>query len=276
VDSPFNNRHDAYEDAYDFKIISKLPVLINVSGRSFSRLTRRLDRPFCNKLINVFKNTLLQTICQLDGAVFGFQYSDQFVFVLRNDRTFDDKPWYQNKIQDINSIVSSLISVNFFKNLVLEDELNELDGDAIFKTKVFALPSLNEVVNHLILKQQFCYGDAIFRATQAEFTKIYGKLETDKLLYGKKLDEKIGLLQDSCQIDYETYYPKSYRLGVAVYKIPKIIKSSNGDFQKNKWTIDSNLPSFIEDRNFLSNIIYSGHDVFRGNRDLNIQEINNE
>ena len=268
MDSPFNNRHDTYEEAYDYKIIRRLPIIISVSGRNFSNLTKRLDRPFCPKLLNVFKNTLLQTIQSIEGAVFGFQYSDRFVFVLRNDRTFEEQPWYQNKIQDINGIVSSMISVNFFKNLVLEDELNELDGDAIFRTFVFSLPSLNEVVNNLILKQQLCYGDAIFRATQAEFTKIYGKNEANKLLYGKKLDEKIDLLASECDINYENHYPKAYRLGIAAYKAPKIVKTNDGDIQKNKWIVDSNLPSFLEDRSFISNIIVSGSDIFRGNRDL--------
>jgi tRNA(His) 5'-end guanylyltransferase len=272
MDSPFNNRHDVYESSYDYHITPRLPIVIRVNGRHFSNLTKRLDRPFCSKLINVFKSTLLQTIQQLDGAVFGFQYSDEFTFVLRNDRNFEEKPFCKNNIQELNGLVSSLVSVNFFKNLVLEDELNELDGDAIFKTKVFALPSLNEAVNHIILKQQFCYGDAIFRATQAEFVKIYGKSEADRLLYGKKLDDKIDLLYSECKIDYENYYPKSFRLGVAAYKVNKIIRKNDVDEQKKKWIIDSNLPSFIEDRNFLSNIIVSGTDVFRADRDLIIQD----
>jgi len=272
MNSPYSLRHHQYESSYDYQIIPRLPVIIKVDGRNFSRLTRRLDRPFCSKLINVFKNKLLQAIQQIDGAVFGFQYSDRFVFVLRNDRTFEEKPFCQNQIQDINGLVSSIISVNFFKNLVLEDELNELDGDAIFKTKVFALPSLNEVVNHLILKQQLCYGDAIFRATQAEYIKIYGKVEADRLLSGKKLDEKIDLLKSECDIDYEDYYPKAYRLGIGAYKVPKIIKTEDGEFQKNKWVIDSNLPSFLQDKSFLSNIIVSGHDIFRADRDLIIHD----
>lgn len=272
MDSPFNNRHNSYEEAFDYKIMGRLPIIISVNGRNFSNLTTRLDHPFCSKLSNVLKNTLLQTIQHIDGAVFGFQHSDQFTFVLRNDRTFEEQPWYQNKIQDINGIVSSMISVNFFKNLVLEDELNELNGDAIFKTKVFALPSLNEVVNHLILKQQLCYGDGIFRAAHAEFIKIYGKNETAKLLYGKTLNEKIDLLESECHINYETYYPKAFQLGIAAYKVPKIFHTNDGEIQRNKWIVNSNLSSFIEDKSFLSNIIVSGHDIFRTDKNLIIQE----
>jgi len=271
MDSPFNNRHDKYESIYDLQIIDRIPIIIRVNGRNFSRLTRRLDRPYCIKLINVFKNTLLQTIQVIDDAIFGFQYSDEFTFVLRNDRSYEYQPWCQNKVQDIASVISSMISINFFKNLVLEDDLNELDGDAIFKTKVFAMPSINEAVHHIILKQQLCYGDAVFRAANAEFTKIYGKTEANKRLFGKNLDEQIELLQSECNIDYENY-PKAYRFGIGAYKVPKIIKTIDGEIQKNKWIIDSNLPSFILDKSFLSNIIYSGVDIIRANRDIKIDD----
>lgn len=264
-------RYDHYESVADFQLLNRLPVIIKVSGRSFSRLTRNLDRPFDKRLINVFKNTLLHTIQSIDDAVFGFQYSDELVFVLRNDRSFEYQPYHQNKIQEILGIIASTVTVNFFKNLILEDELNELDGDAIFRSKVFTLPSINETVNFLIYKQQLCMGNAIFRAAQAEITNLYGKSATFKILNGKKLGEKLDILQDKCQIDYESHYPAAYRNGIAAYKVPKIIKTSDGEQnQKNKWIIDSNLPIFSSDKNFLINIINSGSDVFRIDRDLMI------
>src|ERR1700710_1393213 len=143
------SRYDVYENASDFQLLPKVPVIIKVGGRGFKTLTKSLNRPFDEKLINVFKNTLLNTIQNIDGAVFGFQYSDSFLFVLRNDRSYEDIPWYQNKIQEISGIVSSMVTINFFKNLIREDDLNELDGDAIFRSKVFLLPSVNEVTNYL-------------------------------------------------------------------------------------------------------------------------------
>lgn len=262
------SRYDIYENASDFQLLPRIPIIIKVGGRGFKTITKSLNRPFDQKLINVLKNTLLHTIQNIDGAIFGFQYSDSFIFVLRNDRSFEDIPWYQNKIQEITGIVSSMISVNFFKNIILEDELNALDGDAIFRSKVFALPSLNEVTNYLIWHQQLCMGDAIFRATQTAVANQYGWSEAVKILNGKKLDEKLDILQDKCQIDYETYYPASFRYGIAAYKAPKFIKTMEGSIQKIKWTTNDNLPIFSSDRNFITNIIQSGCDIIRGERDI--------
>ncbi len=261
-------RYDVYENASDFQLLPRIPIVIKVGGRGFKTLTRSLDRPFDVKLVNVFKNTLLNTIQNIDGAIFGFQYSDNFLFVLRNDRSFEDVPWYQNKIQEITGIVSSMVSVNFFKNLMLEDELNELDGDAIFRSKVFALPSVNESANYIIWHQQLCMGDAIFRAAQSEITNQYGKLEAQKILNGKKLDEKLDILQEKCQIDYESYYPAAFRNGIAAYKAPKFITTQEGSVQKNKWTTNSNLPIFSKDKIFITSILNSGHDVIRADRDI--------
>ena len=262
------SRYDLYEEASNFQLLPRIPVVIKVGGRGFKAITRSLDRPFDIKLINVFKNTLLNTIQNIDGAIFGFQYSDSFIFILRNDRSFEDVPWYQNKVQEIVGIVSSMISVNFFKNLILEDDISGLEGDAIFYAKIFALPSLNEVVNYLIWNQQLCMGDAIFRAAQAEVTNQYGKSEAFKILNNKKLDEKLDILQEKCQIEYETYYPATFRHGIAAYKVPKLINTMEGNVHKTKWTTNSNLPNFNKDKNFLTNIIQTGRDIVRGERDI--------
>lgn len=262
------SRYDVYENASDFQLLPRIPVIIKVGGRGFKTLTKSLDRPFDSKLISVFKNTLLNTIQNIDGAVFGFQYSDEFIFVLRNDKTLESVPWYQNKVQEIAGIVSSMVTVNFFRNLILEDDLGALDGDAVFRSKVFALPSLNEVTNYLIWQQHLCMGDAIFRASQSEITNQFGKLEASKILSNKKLDEKLDILQEKCQIDFESYYPSSFRYGIAAYKAPKFINTQEGSVQKIKWTTDSNLPIFSKDKNFITNIIQSGRDVIRGERDI--------
>jgi tRNA(His) guanylyltransferase len=267
----FFDRLNSYELVYDFQIINHIPIIIRVNGRNFQRLTKRLIRPYCPNMLNIMGNTMLHSITEIEGAVIGFQYSDEIIFILRNDRSFEDVAWYQNKIQKLTSIVSSIISINFYKNFLAEDSL-DLDGDPVFEVFVFGLPSLNEALNYLVLKQKICMTDAIFRAAQAELINQYGKDKAIKLLHGKKTEEKLELLNSECDINYNEYYPPSFRKGVASYKIPKIIRTKTRDISKNKWILDFDIPDFVLDRNFLSNIIHSGHDVFRIDRDLIVQE----
>lgn len=266
----FFDRQNSYELAYDYKITNHLPIIIHLNGRNFGRLTKSLERPYSPTLLNIFGNTIFQSILEIEGAIFGFQYSDNFIFILRNDRSSEDQPWFQNKIQKIVSVSSSIVSVNFFKNVLASDI--ELNGDPIFDSKVFSLPSLNEVINNLILKQKLCIQNSIFRAAQTELSNQYGKEKAIKILYGKKINEKLELLHTEFGINYEEYYPAAFRLGQAVYKIPIIIKTKEEEISRNKWILDAELPDFLSDRNFLSNIIRSGHDVFRVERDLISQE----
>jgi tRNA(His) 5'-end guanylyltransferase len=264
----FSDRQKSYEDAYDTKIINRVPVIIRCDVRSAHRITRNLERPYCDKFLKIMGQTMLQSVMEMDGAVFAYHFSDEITFVLRNDRSIDDQPWFQNKIQKLGSVSASLNSVNFIKNFFLQDDQPDLDGDVVFDSKVFALPSITETLNHLILRQQNCLKDGISHAAQSELSKRFGKETALSLLYGKKTEEKLELLYDECDIEYDNYYPSSFRRGVACYKVPKLLKTKEGEVTKNKWILDETIPVFALDRNFLSNILYSGHDVFRADRDF--------
>lgn len=260
--SDFIERHRSYRDAYDYKIIGRLPILVRTDIRSGHRLLSKLERPYSNRFINLMANTMLQTISEIDGAIFGYHFADEITYVLIPG----DEPWFDNRIQKLSSIISSLTSVNFFK-FMLADNL-ELDGDVIFDAQVFAVPSLNEVINNLILQQQDCMQGAISLASQSELSKIKGQESAAHYLYGKKTEEKMKLLYSQCDIDFENYYPISYKRGVCAYKTPKIYKSKDGNITRNKWFLDFETPTFVLDRNFVSNILVNGHDIFRAERDL--------
>jgi len=146
----------------------------------------------------------------------------------------------------------------------METHPPEIDGDVIFDAFCFGLPSTVEVVNNLILSQQNCIRDAISRAVLSELAAIKGKDAAVKILYGKKIEERINILLETCDIEYEEYYPAEYRKGIAVYKVPQ----SGNEEAKSKWIIDYNIPLFVLDKNFILNILHSGRDIFRANRDL--------
>lgn len=259
----FLDRQKSYENAYDYTIINRLPIIIRCDARNFTKISKQVEHPFDQQVFDLFAKTLFHTITDMDGAVFGFHFNDEFTFILKN---VEDQCWYQNKIQKLASITASICSTYFLKNSLAEGP--DLDGDAIFDAKVFAVPSFNEAVNNIILRQQECMLHAINRAAYDELIKIYGKEKTIKLLYGKKSEEKIDLLQNECDIIFNEYYPSAFRRGLAAYKVPKIIHSKEGDITRNKWALDYEVPIFALDRNFLSNIIYSGHDIVRADRDL--------
>lgn len=263
-----SSRQKAYEQSYDQQIIRRLPIIIRCDGRKFHRVTRKLQRPFCDKMLSLMANTMLHTAMEIEGAIFAYQQSDEITFVVRNDKSFESEPWFHNRIQKIASITASVTTLAFMKNILMMSDPPEIVGDAVFDCRVFAVPSLAEAANNLVFRQQDCFRNAINGAAQAELTRLCGKKTALGMLHGKKSREKISMLSSECDIDYEGYYPSAFRKGSAAYKVPTIIETENGDVPRNKWIIDRNIPGFVEDRNFLLNILHSGHDVFRSDRDL--------
>jgi tRNA(His) guanylyltransferase len=257
------DRQKSYEESYDYKITKRLPIIIRCDGRSFHRVTKKLQKPYCPKMLNLMANTMLHSVMEIEGAVFAYQQSDEITFILRNDKTVDSEPWFHNRVQKIASVAASIVTLAFMKNLILMDNPPQIVGDALFDARVFAVPSIVEAVNNLIFRQQDCARNAVNGAAQAELTKDIGKKTALKLLHGKKALDKVDLLQSHCDIDFETYYPAAFRKGTAAYKIPTVIQSHNGESIRNKWILDLNIPNFVTDRNFIMNILHSGQDVFR-------------
>lgn len=264
------DRQKLYEKATDYEIIRRVPVIIRVDGRKFSSLTKKLPRPFCPKMLNLMSDTMINSIKNIDGAIFGYQQSDEITFVLRNDQSLDSEPWFGNRIQKICSITAALVTLNF--NNLLKDLQDPpvLLGQAIFDARVFALPSALEVANNLIFRQHDCIRNAITSASRAELSNKFGKKTTDKILKGKNTAERKHLLFEECGIDFETYYPSSFKFGTGAYKVAKIVGDEENQLTRHRWILDSNLPKFSDDksRSFILGIINSGKDIFRPERDL--------
>lgn len=261
----FSDKIKTYEAAYDQKIIGGIPIVIRVDARSFERITRKLARPFDPFITDILNNTMLDTIIDIDGAVFGYQYNDEINFIINSS----SQAWLKNSVQKMAAITASKVSINFLKNVLYHETPPTLEDDVVFDATVFALPNITEVINYLILKQNDCKRNAILKSSLYELRKIYGKEEAEKILNGKKSKEKIELLSTECEVDFYTYYPSSFINGVAAYKVPHLIKSDDvNPIVKNRWMLDPDLSVFSEDINFIYNILESGHDIFREERDF--------
>jgi tRNA(His) 5'-end guanylyltransferase len=105
------HRQLAYENSYNQTIISRIPVIIKIDGRSFTRVTKNIPKPFCQKTMLLFNSTMVSLAKQIDGVMFGYQYSDKIILVLRNDRSPDETPWFGNHIQKMSSSAASISTV---------------------------------------------------------------------------------------------------------------------------------------------------------------------
>lgn len=261
----FQQRHQVYEAAYDNIIINRLPIVIKLDGRSFSKLSENLQKPFDHNLTAIFNDTMLSLAKQIDGVIFGYQYSDKIIFILKNDKTKDTDPWCGNKIQALASLSASIATYEFMVHLWEMDPILNLNGPISFKSKVWAIPDNNEIINQLILRQYACVQHAVNESVHSVLKTKYGA-ETNQLLEGKTLEQRKQILSES-GISFDSL-PKIYRNGSGVYLTPTLINTPQGQITKHKWLLDFELPIFIENKEFIKTIITTGSDIFRPERDL--------
>ena len=106
-------------------------------------------------------------------------------------------------------------------------------------------------------------GHAAHQAALYELESKLGKQRAQSLLKDASYQEKVDMLLNHRGVDFLDFYLPSFVFGIAVYKIPVIVKTREGDVRRNKWHIDYEIPNFLHDRDFVSAILANGSDVYR-------------
>jgi tRNA(His) 5'-end guanylyltransferase len=258
MSSNLKARIDAYQAATDYKLLNRVPIIVVINGRSFSKVTQLLDKPYDTKFAECLNSTMMRLCTDVEGSLFGYQHNDEIVLVTRNDQSADTSPWYDNRLQKICSVTSAIATIHF-NECATSLQLNMV-GSPIFTSHVFMTPTIGEAINTFVSKQQQNFHTSIQSACLYNLLNRYDKNSIKEMLTGLNLEDKIDLLKQECNINYNDY-PISFRRGTAVYKVPKIIK---GDITKNKWHINYELPIFTKDQSFLSNLFKNnGVDILR-------------
>jgi tRNA(His) guanylyltransferase len=250
------NRIESYQDQTDYKLLSKLPVITIVNGRSFVKTTSLLEKPFSEKFSECMLSVAIKLCSEIEGAIFAYHHNDEIIVVSRNDQSMDTEPWIDNRVQKLSSITSSIATLQFI-NCLSNFDLNLL-GEPHFYSTVFTVPNIGEAINTIVYKQQQNFYNSIQLACFYELSKKHDRNYIKDMLQGLSFDEKIELLLQECNIDFHKY-PPVFRRGAACYKVPTVI----GENMKNKWTINMDLPIFSKDQPFLGNLFKLGHDLFR-------------
>ena len=250
-----------YEDCYDFRIMPQVPIIVKANMRNYDRIIRNLDIPFPKEFNDIASNSLFASIKEIEGALFGYYFNGEYIFVLRNDLVQDSPVFYNNKVQTVSSVITSLLTNNFVKHFLAADEQPNVSGEVIFSAMTYPVPSIPEAINLLVLKQKECKRNAIDAILISELHKLHDGTNPKDFLDKKSYSEKNQLL-DELTIDINQY-PRSLLYGFGSYKAPRMLTINGEDMTKNKWVLDYSLPDLLNDKGFLINILKTGHDVFR-------------
>lgn len=240
-----------YEKIFNFKIPRRTNLIIRLDGRSFSKYTKNLNKPFDMDFASDMQETAKYVCENIQGCKLGYVQSDEISLWITDYDKLETEAWFDNELQKQVSISASLATSKFNHLRLFTDIKNkgfyDDDYDIIknqklveFDSRVFIIPEIEEVINYFYWRQQDCTRNSISMATRSVYSH--------KELNNKNSDEKQEMLFQK-GINWNDY-PASCKRGSIIVK--KEIK--NNDIIRNKWIIEDS-PFFNKDRNFIKKLV---------------------
>jgi tRNA(His) guanylyltransferase len=223
------DRMKRYEGVSQYKLIRRMPVIIRLDGKAFHTFTRKMEKPFDRNLI-LAMNDSAQFLCtQLMGCKLAYIQSDEISLLLTDYDNLETEPWFDNKIQKMVSISSSLCSTYFTTYFC-----NDWDM-AFFDARAFNLPR-EEVCNYFIWRQQDWTRNSIQMLARAHFSH--------KQCHKKNQSELQDMLMNEMSVNWNDL-PIHLKRGRCVLKS-----------EDEGWVTDQDIPIFTKDREYIERFVF--------------------
>ncbi|MHA2280304.1 MAG: tRNA(His) guanylyltransferase Thg1 family protein [Promethearchaeota archaeon] len=244
-----------YERAYDVYMPSRLPVIVRLDGKGFSKFTKKIyaEKPFDEFFCKAMTHTMQHVAGKVEGCVFAYTQSDEITFVIRNDQSLESTPWFGNRVQKITSIMASMASAAFNFYMLSKNRDDGTNPLAYFDARAFIVPDWQEAINCLIWRQNDATKNSISAACYYESAKKIGKKTARKEMHGLNQKQQQEMLFQHTSLNWNNY-PIRFKRGVGCYKVAKEMTHEGKTFMRNSWQVDLELPVFTQDPSFLRGI----------------------
>lgn len=182
-----------------------MPLYVRIDGRSFSKFTKGLERPYDPRLTNAMIMTTMKLVEQTH-AVIGYTQSDEISLIYDVNTTRNSEMMFDGKKQKITSVLAGLASSAFMHSLFMCDLGERCERIPHFDCRAFSVPSQSEAVNALLWRVIDARKNAVSMASHHHFGH--------KAIEGKNGDEKIAMLAEK-GIDFEAY-PNFFKWGTFI------------------------------------------------------------
>lgn len=268
------DRMKTYEYVTRNYLTRKLPVIIRIDGKAFHSFTRGFKKPFDDIFVKSMQETMKYLCENVQGCVLGYCQSDEITLVLVDYQSREASAWFDNNIQKMVSVSASMATMAFnrffvnnchqwyednidFDELILSTDENikklfnaytkACNKGAMFDSRVFTMPK-EEVANCLIWRQQDATRNSIQSVGQANFSH--------NQLQGKNCSNIQDMLMLEKGINWNDY-PTHLKRGTCCIKKPfKINEGTEQEAIRNKWVIDTEIPIFTQDKDYINKLIF--------------------
>lgn len=206
----FGNRMKAYEAVETArKLDPAQPIYARIDGRSFSRFTSGMDRPFDARMTAAMVETTKHLVHETHARI-GYTQSDEISLVWLAEGPESDV-LFSGKVQKMASVLASMSAAKFARVCPpgYEDRLPHFD------CRVFQLPSKDEAANAFLWRAMDARKNAISMVAQSKFSH--------KKLHQKDQKAMLAMLAE-IGVEFEDF-PESFRRGSFVrrYTVERLL-----------------------------------------------------
>lgn len=256
------DRIKSYEAMTENNLLPFLPVVVRLDGRSFSKFTKEMKKPFdenFNKaMIEVTKYLVKQT-----NAKIGYTQSDEISLILYSDNKKNNSILFEGRVQKIASNFAAMASVKFLLEMqkYFPEKVKEHQNLPSFDARVFSVPNKTEATNAIFWRTIDAQKNSISMAAQSCFSHnslqgLSGEDKKEKMLSEKGIDwnafhsyQKQGVF-----VRKESVLVKLEKEHLEKIKIEK--RPENGMVNRNK-VVEIDMPNFLEVTN-RKQVIFEG------------------
>lgn len=181
-------------------------LYVRIDGRSFSKFTKGLNRPFDKRMSDLMIETTKHLVKET-GARIGYTQSDEISLLIYNGYE-EDSCIFDGKQQKLLSVIGSIASAYFNKKLpeFIPEKANS-DLVPVFDARIFEVPDVMEAVNAFYWRELDCIKNSISMAAHDNFSH--------KELHKKNAKDMMDMLLNCKGISWEEY-PDFFKYGTYV------------------------------------------------------------
>ena len=197
----------AYEAATDERLPPHRPIYARIDGRSFSRFTRGMRRPFDADMSSVMVETTKALVGHTHARI-GYTQSDEISLVWLADNAAS-QTFFDGRVQKLCSVLSGYATAAFTRALLASDLRDYADRLPHFDCRVVSLPTTTEAANMFLWRALDARKNAVSMAARAHFSA--------KELHGKRQGDMRAMLA-AVGVEFEDY-PAFFKQGTFVQRV---------------------------------------------------------
>ena len=241
----------------DRRFSNTKPVYARIDGRSFSKFTKGMKRPYDIDMSQAMIETTKYLVQETNASI-GYCQSDEISLVWFAD---DDKSkvFFNGRIQKMASNIASLATAAFLMQAIKNWPEKCAHRLPSFDCRVIEMPSLEEAANMILWRE--------IDATKNSISMAAHHYYSHKSLHKKTGEEKVSMLKEKGIVwdDYPAFFKRGTFIRSESYlteltaedlaKVPDAYKELNKTVTRNR-IVEVDMPAFREVTNRVGVIFY--------------------